>query len=294
MTGDHAMLKILAPAKINLCLEILGKREDGYHEIDTVMQAISLFDEITLEDAPELTLECTQDLGRIEDNLVWRAAELMRDTCAPNKGARIRLHKRIPHGAGLGGGSSDAANTLVALNRLWETGLEPPELCELAAQIGSDCAFFVEGGTSRCTGRGEEIEALPDLEGLDFVVLYPNAVCSTPAVYAELSRGLTKGSTDCYLFHEYESAIFREKLAQSMQNRLQEPALRVSARLREVWSETENESGVLKRLVSGSGSSIVFLTADESKARSLTEALILRRLGQVFCVKSLPRGTVWG
>src|ERR671924_216147 len=162
------MLTIKAPAKVNWFLEVLHRRPDGYHEIETVMQAVDLFDEITVDDQPgRLELICDIDLGPIQKNLVFRAASLLQRTHAPGRGALIQLKKHIPHGAGLGGGSSDAANTLVALNRLWNLDLHKSALAKLAGEIGSDCAFFIEGGTAFCTGRGENVQPMPDISSVD-------------------------------------------------------------------------------------------------------------------------------
>jgi 4-diphosphocytidyl-2-C-methyl-D-erythritol kinase len=289
------MLKILAPAKVNLCLEILHKRDDGFHEIDTVMQAVSLFDELTLEPQDgAITVDSPADLGPIEDNLVYRAARLLADHHAPGRGARIVLTKRIPHGAGLGGGSSDAANTVVALNRLWGLGLSAARLAELVAEVGSDCAFFVEGGISRCTGRGEIVTPLDDLPRMEFVLLYPDAVCPTGQVYSELSRHLTKDPDPCYLVHEAQGGLDLHEFAGRMRNRLEQPALAVSEKLRAAWDATGNEAGVVKRMVSGSGSTILFLAGSGTEAAALAQALNNRGLGQVFHVHSLPRGTTWG
>lgn len=288
------MLTIKAPAKINWFLEIKGKRPDGYHEIETVMQSVGLFDEISVEDAEELTLACNIDLGDPKQNLVYRAAEILQQTHAPDRGANIHLRKRIPHGAGLGGGSSDAANALVALSRLWNLNMENDRLRELVSQVGSDCAFFVEGGTSVCTGRGEVVEPLRDIVGIDLVILYPNDVCPTSAVYRELHKVLTYEPSNCYLFHQLPDEPRAEELGPLIMNRLQEPALCVSGRLNEVWSQTAQEDGKLVQFVSGSGSSIVFLLRDQRSADSLAKSLRARQLGQVFVVKTLPRGAVWG
>ncbi len=290
------MLTIKAPAKINWFLEILGKRPDGFHEIATVMQTIDLFDEISVEDDPcgEITLTCNIDLGDPRQNLVYRAAELLRDLHAPTMGARIHLQKRIPHGAGLGGGSSDAANALIALNRQWGLDLCNDELQDLVSRVGSDCAFFVEGGTAICTGRGEVVEPIQDIVGANLVILYPDDVCPTAKVYQELAGHLTYQPRDCYLFHDLTSRASMSDLVGLIFNRLQEPALRVSARLRKVWDITTQEADVLVRFVSGSGSSIAFLMPSREAAEKLAESLTQRQLGRSFAVKTLPRGAVWG
>jgi len=160
------MITMKAHAKINLTLEVLGKRDDGYHDIASILQTVSLHDTLTFEDAEDIVLSCDRSNLVTSDNLVLKAARLLRDTVGISSGAAIELTKNIPVAAGLGGGSSDAAATLLGLNRLW--GLEMPtaELQPLAAQIGSDVPFFLYGGTARVSGRGERVEKLPptDLE----------------------------------------------------------------------------------------------------------------------------------
>ena len=289
-------ITIKAPAKVNWFLEIKGKRPDGYHEIETVMQCVSLFDEITVQDRPdgELHLDCNIDLGDPKTNLVYRAADLLRQTHAPQRGAHIALKKRIPHGAGLGGGSSDAANALVALNRLWSLNLHKNVLRDLVSRVGSDCAFFVDGGTAMCTGRGEVVEQLPDVAPQDLVILYPEEVCPTGPVYADLAERLTYTPRNCYLFHDLTVPVEPEQLAKGVFNRLQDSSLRVSGRLREVWAATAHEQDVLVRFVSGSGSSVVFLVADRKAAESLEGSLKERSLGRAFAVQTLPGGAVWG
>ncbi|MBZ0136414.1 MAG: 4-(cytidine 5'-diphospho)-2-C-methyl-D-erythritol kinase [Planctomycetes bacterium] len=288
------MLTIKAPAKINWFLEVKGKRPDGFHEVETVMQSIGLFDEITVENADELALTCNIDLGDPRQNLVFRAAEILRREYAAGHGARISLNKQIPHGAGLGGGSSDAANALVALNRLWGLGLDNDVLREIASRVGSDCPFFIEGGTAVCTGRGEIVSQMPDIAGIDLVVLYPNAVCPTAPVYRELSGDLTHDVTSCYLFHDLQDSPGAGDVAPLVMNRLQEPALRVSARMRDAWNRTAQERDVFVQFVSGSGSSVVFLLPNQRSGDRLAQSLRARQLGQVFVVKTLPRGAVWG
>src|SRR4030043_1892880 len=154
------MLKYLAPAKINLVLEVLSKRADGYHEIRSLIQAINLCDVFSFELADETSFECTEPSLQTSDSLVVQAAELLRKVGGYNKGAKIKLEKRIPWGAGLGGGSSDAAATLSALNRLWNLKLTISDLIEPAARLGSDVPFFIYGGTALIEGRGERVMPL--------------------------------------------------------------------------------------------------------------------------------------
>jgi len=148
-------------AKVNLALEVLGRRPDGYHEIVSVMQTVDLHDTVAVAPAAALTFTCSDPALAGPDNLALRAAVALRQSAAPGRGAAIDLDKRVPVAAGLGGGSSDAAATLLALDRLWELHLSAPRLNELAATLGADVPFFLHGGTALVGGRGERIEPLP-------------------------------------------------------------------------------------------------------------------------------------
>ncbi|MBI1992544.1 MAG: 4-(cytidine 5'-diphospho)-2-C-methyl-D-erythritol kinase, partial [Candidatus Omnitrophica bacterium] len=184
------MIHLRAPAKLNLSLRVLGKRPDGYHEIETLFERIDLADELTFEDGPrQLTLTCSDPtLSCGEDNLILKAARLLQATVGASRGARIHLVKRIPVAAGLGGGSSDAATTLMGLSRLWGLELEPPQLRSLAAQLGSDVPFFLsETPFAIGRGRGELCEPIPQAPVLSHVLVVPNERLSTKAVYEGFS-----------------------------------------------------------------------------------------------------------
>jgi len=167
------MLKYLAPAKINLVLEVLGKRDDGYHEIRSLVQAINLCDVLSFEPADRISLECTEPSLQASDNLVVQAAELLKKTSGCEKGVRIKLEKRIPWNAGLGGGSSDGAATLLALNEFWGLKMAVSDLIEMAARLGSDVPFFIHGGAALMQGRGEEVTPLKIPVPGWFVLLVP-------------------------------------------------------------------------------------------------------------------------
>ncbi|MFH1087478.1 MAG: 4-(cytidine 5'-diphospho)-2-C-methyl-D-erythritol kinase [Chloroflexota bacterium] len=153
-------LPALAPAKVNLVLEVLGKRPDGYHEVASIMQTVSLCDSLSFEDDTGLSLHC--NFPQLEqDNLALKAAGLLQKATGCRQGVQIHLEKKIPVASGLGGGSSDAAATLLALNRLWRLDLPLSKLLELAAQLGSDVPFFLHRGTALVTGRGEIVAPLP-------------------------------------------------------------------------------------------------------------------------------------
>jgi len=164
---------MLAKAKINLCLEVLGKRADGYHEVATVLHTIGLGDELTVVRSGELRLDCQPEVSPPEDNLALRAAKLLQEMAGCRMGAAITLRKRVPAAAGLGGGSSDAATTLMALNDLWGLGLHKARLAELAARLGADVPFFLQGGCALAEGMGELLTPLPALHGWWAVLLCP-------------------------------------------------------------------------------------------------------------------------
>lgn len=167
------MLNCLAPAKINLVLEVLGSRPDGYHEIRSLVQTISLCDAISFERADVISLECTEPSLLTFENLVVQAAELLKESSGYDKGVRIKLEKKIPWGAGLGGGSSDGATTLLALKKLWELKLKTSDLVKLAASLGSDVPFFMHGGAALIEGRGEKVTPLVASLARWFVLLMP-------------------------------------------------------------------------------------------------------------------------
>ena len=167
------MITVRAHAKINLTLEVLGRRDDGYHDIASILQTVSLHDTLTFEEADDITLDCDGRELVTPHNLVLRAANLLREAAGVSSGAAIALIKRIPIAAGLGGGSSDAAATLLALNRLWGLELTREDLLPLAAGIGSDIPFFLYGGTGRVFGRGERVQPLPSADLEWAVVLTP-------------------------------------------------------------------------------------------------------------------------
>lgn len=199
-----------AYAKINLTLEVLGNREDGYHEVATILQAVSLADQLSFESAPTLTLVGDDAGVAAEQNLIIRAARLLQQETGTAQGARITAQKEIPLAAGLGGGSSDAAVTLLALNELWHCKLTVERLAALAAQLGSDVPFFLIGGTALGTGRGEQITSLPDLAPTWLVM-------TTPAIALEHKTAHLYGTLESSLYTRGEHT---QALRQALQHRL--------------------------------------------------------------------------
>ncbi|MHB1505702.1 MAG: 4-(cytidine 5'-diphospho)-2-C-methyl-D-erythritol kinase [Sulfobacillus sp.] len=181
------MLSIPAYAKLNLSLDVLGLRPDGYHDIRSVVQTVSLADLITLR--PERSLVVESPISPPEHDLVWRAARLLQRSTGAERGVRIQVRKEIPVGAGLGGGSADAAATLVGLNELWELRLTQIDLMEIGAELGSDVPFLVRGGTALVEGRGDRVTPLPALAPVFFVILWPNFSLGTDQVYRLVASG---------------------------------------------------------------------------------------------------------
>ena len=218
------MLTLKAPAKLNLGLEVLGHRDDGYHEVVTVLQTVDLCDTVTLERADTITLGpfdkpfgSAQDKLRVsgsglpqEDDLAWQAAFLLQGECGVEQGVRIGLEKAIPEAAGLGGGSSDAAAVLRGLNALWELGFSRERLAELGARLGSDVPFFVYGGTALAQGRGERILPLPPAQ-LPWVVL----LCPPVPVPARKTAALYEALTPA----QFTRGVLTNKLAERIRGK---------------------------------------------------------------------------
>ena len=195
---------VRAPAKVNLHLEVLRRRHDGFHEIETILQAVSLFDElrVTLVEQyqggePDIELEAGRGMAGISidrTNLCWLAARKFCLETRLSGRIRIRLDKEIPPAAGMGGGSSDAAAVLVACNRLFKAGLEFGDLEKMGAGLGSDVPFFIRGGTAMGRGTGTDLTPLPPLQTGQFLIVKPDLDLKTPEVYDKLKMGLTINS----------------------------------------------------------------------------------------------------
>ncbi len=291
--ADGRHLTVRAPAKINLYLQVLGKREDGFHEIETVMCPIDLFDELVIEawDRPdiELSIDCPAadpadpawQIPATQQNLVVRAAEAVRRATDAKSGCRIQLTKNIPAAAGLGGGSSDAAATLVACLHLWASWDRKLAL-ELAAQLGSDIPFFLGSqeriGLARAVGRGEKCNLLDAAPPLQVCITHPPSGCSTQQIYATLQgldRGGPKENHAEEIMHACKTGQF-QKIGAQLFNALQLPAYRLNE-----WVERQltllANCGFQYSLMTGSGSACFALVdTDDPGALERREQVVGR------------------
>jgi 4-diphosphocytidyl-2-C-methyl-D-erythritol kinase len=283
------MILIRSFAKVNLALAVLGRRADGFHEIRTVFQSIDLHDELEIRPSKHLKLH-SPDLASvpIEENTVWRAATALTRAAAPASGAEIILKKRIPAGAGLGGGSSNAAAALLGLCRLWRLALPMDILHAIAAALGSDVPFFLRGGTALGIGRGEEIYPLPEIRSTNIVVVYPGVHIATGAAYQSLSLMLTSRQAPpnigCFcgrladetdglagIFNDFETSILPAY-----------PAVKEA-------KDFLKEMGATATLLSGSGSSVFGFFLNEESALAASRSGNARKAWRVFPAKTLSR-----
>ena len=260
-------------AKINLTLEILGRRDDGYHDLASLVHTVSLADDLRIEAADELLTRVEGlDLDP-ETNLVARAAECLASATRTRLGARLSLVKRIPAAAGLGGGSSDAAASLVGLNALWRTHLGVPDLTQLAALLGSDVPFFVRGGAALMRGRGELLEPVPPLFGQWLVLVVPphGVLDKTRRLYAALepsdfsSGEMTQRAADVLRRREMLDDTH-------LVNGFERAARVVFPGLSAVWAEAERACG-RRFCLSGAGPALFALARGRADARRQVDRL---------------------
>lgn len=284
---EQGKIKVAAPAKINLFLEILGKRPDGYHEIETVMQEVSLFDYIYIENYKKsIEFSCSNPkLPTGEDNLVLKAVRLLQKESGISGGARIYLDKKIPIGAGLGGGSSDAVATLLGLNKLWQLGYDEKKLMSLAGKLGSDTPFFVIGNTALCKGRGEVIIPYPLKVTYNYVIIYPKFEISTAMVYENFKINLTKNLKDVNFFLQTLLLGNPEKLGACLHNRLEEVVFKLYPGLEKI-KKTLAGVDFCGTLLSGSGSALYALCKEGCDQKEIEQKIRALNIGDVFVVAS--------
>jgi 4-diphosphocytidyl-2-C-methyl-D-erythritol kinase len=275
-------------AKVNLALSVLGRRADGYHDIQTIFQTINISDELEFQDAPQLELHCENLDGVLpENNLVWKAAALFAEMLGQKRGVSITLRKKIPAGAGLGGGSGNAAAALLGLRRFWSLDVPDSSLHSLATRIGSDVPFFLYGGTALGIGRGENISPLPDPPAQYLVVIFPGIHVSTSEAYRSLKLGLTS-STEDHRIQRFCGQVKEGKIhLAEIFNDFEASILSAYPPIMEAKSFLKSR-GSVATLLSGSGSSVFgFFSNEESAFAAAQEAT--RATWRVFPAKTLSR-----
>lgn len=292
---NQSSLSLPSFAKINWSLEILGKRPDGYHEVRTLLQTISLQDDLHFELSEDraVSLSCgNPDIPTGSDNLIVRAARALQERFALEQGIRIQLEKRIPIKAGLGGASSNAAVTLIALNHLWQVNARADELLEIAASLGADVPFFLVGGCVRATGIGTTLSPVPNASELvsrHLIVITPNTGISTALAYNALdSRALTTKNANPILSVSQSEANPGHSQPwtpeDSLENDFESVIFDIEPEIRRT-KETLLQAGALGALLAGSGSSVFGIFAGEQDQQRAANEIQLEAGWRIFpCV----------
>lgn len=282
MSAKPEKLVVKAPAKINLYLEVLGRRKNGYHDIRSVVVPVSLYDVVALEKTnagietvvriSKSVSQATMDLGKPEDNLTTRAAVLLKKATGYRGGARIHLEKNIPVGGGLGGGSSDAAAVLTGLNRLWKTDVSKEDLIKIGSRLGYDVPAMIFGGPVRIEGLGEKVVPIRTTDKNDWwlVIVNPCYSVSTKDIYSRYSQSLTSPKKN---INSVISALRDGNLdiaVTGLFNSLQETVFKKYP-LIEIVAESLEKTGAIGVLLSGSGASVFGLARDEAHAYSINQ-----------------------
>jgi len=258
-----------APAKLNLGLQIMGKRSDGFHDLISIFQTIDLYDNLIFDDAKkgQTILSCDDpELSCGTDNLVWRAVDVFRQKTGIDEGIKIHLKKQIPYGAGLGGGSSDAATVLSVLNRIWNARLSLDTLQDLGLQLGSDVPFFLQKGTALVKGRGEQLQYFSWRAEFTYVLVVPRFEIATGWAYANYKKALTeKGGYATFLDSVSLDAICVSGLLRHLRNDFLPLVLQTHPEVSQILTEFEKVGAGVASL-SGSGSTLYGVFEDPQRA----------------------------
>lgn len=279
---------VQAFAKINLGLEVVRRRSDGYHDIRTLFQTVSLADELNFEPAPEGEFLVEGDDPSVAwdgTNLVYRAAWAIRDLTGTTRGLRIRVKKRIPPGKGLGGGSADAAATLLALDEMWDLDVPREEMASLARRLGADVPFFLKGGLCLGEGIGDRLTLIADLPPMPCLLIFPPFPISTREIYGGLRPSLTSEGKPSKIMRFLETGDFG-----LLENDLEEVIFRGRPELVDL-KRFLKERGAMLSLVSGSGSAVYGLFADYEGARAALDGI--RGGTEAVLVDTLSREGYW-
>ena len=287
-TGEDFLIKVKGNAKINLTLDILGKREDGYHEVSMVMQSIGLHDTLEMERAAEgIFLEIdVPGLEADESNLAWKAADLMIRRFCLKGGVHIRLTKRIPIAAGLAGGSTDAAAVLRGMKELYGLGLSQEELCQMGAELGSDIPFCLMGGTMLSTGRGEVLKRLPDLPKMPVVLAKPGISVSTAWAYRNYDESGAKRHPDNEAVQRAlmdGDGVAVSKLMCNVLESVTEKKYDIISKYKTMMME----QGALASMMSGSGPTVFALVGSMEEAEKIGAFMRRNTDAEVFVTQTV-------
>ena len=277
-------------AKVNLSLRIIGKRTDGFHEICTILQTVSLCDYLTFDEHKKIALTCNdENIPTGDGNLIVKAAELLRENLAIKKGAKIHLEKHIPAPGGLGGGSSNAAVALLGLIKLWRIEIDFESLCGIGKEIGSDVPFFFYGGTALGTGRGTEIFSLEDYRKSYVLIVTPKVDVPTAAAFVHLSASdlTNKGSKSILqICRDEVNALYLRQTA--LKNDFERVIFEIEPEVRRV-KENLFAGGAKRALLCGSGASVFGVFDTNEQRQNAVEALRGERDWRVFSVETVSR-----
>lgn len=283
-------LKLPSFAKINWFLRVLGKRSDGYHELCTVFQTVSLFDNLTFAENENLILTCNKSFIPTNDkNLIIKAANLIREKFGVKKGAKIHLEKSIPSPGGLGGGSSNAAIAVLGLLKLWQLEIEFDEIRQIAGDLGSDVPFFLYGGTALGAGRGTRIFPLEEKAEKYLLIVTPNVNVSTAEAFsrlgaADLTNETSKSNLQICL-NEARTLDLRQSI---LKNDFEASVFRAAPEIRRV-KEKLLETGALSALLSGSGASVFAIFDKEETRQTAQKAIETEKNWRSFAVAAISR-----
>ena len=286
------IMAIKTPAKINLALRVLNKREDGFHDLETIFQMVSLYDHLQFESVESgVFLECEAPGVPVDEtNLVVQAARLLKINFPEKtrKGVLIRLEKNIPSGAGLAGGSGNAAGTLLVLNRFWGLDLTREKLLALASKLGSDVSFFLIAPIAFGEGRGDRLTPLQSIKKFYVVIIYPNIPISTSWVYSNLNLKLTKFEKNISILQKFLSLSDISQLGVLLENNLEPIVFKRHPEILELKEELRG-SGAEGARMSGSGSAVFGIFADSRLAEKACKVLRENANRAVYCAHTLDR-----
>jgi len=283
MRENNKIITILSHAKVNLFLKVISRRDDGYHNIVSIVDIISLYDTITIKSLPSDSIMVEDDKSQLpkgDNNTIYRAAMMLKERYGIKKGASIFVEKRIPIGSGLGGPSSNAVSTMKGLVDLWDIDSDKDELYDLAKQIGADCPLFLYGKPCKMEGIGDIITPI-EIPKLIYVVVYPKKSLSTKDVYGNVKIMLTKNENDIKLSDKFKTT---EDVIRILHNDLEKAAIDMFPELTSI-KENLIKEGAMGSVMSGSGSSVFGIFKDIKMAETAMKNL--GNLGSTFLATSL-------